>query len=97
MISFVFERVFNKPTLLLSSSVALETAIVTNIEELCGKINSTTVGKKTVDTEIEKSNGKIEKKSYDCTNASNKIIIVVPEDPGLKEKIESYVEKAKKY
>lgn len=72
-----------------------ETAIVTNIEQLCGKINSTTVGKKTVDTEIEKSDGGIEKKSYDCTNASNKIIIVVPEDPGLKEKIKSYVDKAK--
>lgn len=65
-------------------------ALKNSIERLCGKMNSTTDGLTKVTTKTE-SNGSITKKENDCGGAKNKIVLVIPEDEGLKEKIESII------
>lgn len=62
-----------------------------SIEDLCGKIKSTTDGVHSVTTKTKNNDGSTSKQTYDCSDASNKIILVIPEDPGLKEKIESII------
>lgn len=59
-------------------------AVKESLERLCGKINSTTDGRDTVNTKIEE-NGNTTKKENSCINASNKIVLVIPEDDGLQE------------
>lgn len=68
-------------------------ALKESIERLCGKMKSTTDGKTSVTTKTEK-NGTTSKKENDCSGASNKIVLVIPEDEGLKEKIESIIANA---
>jgi len=60
------------------------------IEYICGSIKSTTDGRKTIQTKDAAN----QKKEYDCTNASNKIILVIPEDEGLKEYIQAVIDEA---
>ena len=59
-------------------------ALREQIERLCGKMKSTTDGVTTIKTS-DNSDG------YDCSGASNKIVLVIPEDEGLKEKIEEII------
>lgn len=61
------------------------------IEELCGTINR--FGKK-VTIKKDKSDGSTEKEEVECSGAKKKIIITIPEDDGLKEKIESVIAKS---
>lgn len=68
-------------------------AIKMSIERLCGKIKSTTDGLKTVETKTTKD-GTTTKTPNDCTNASNKIVLVIPEDAGLKEKMEEIIKQS---
>lgn len=68
-----------------------EEAIQKSVELLCGKIKSTTVN---VDNVTVQKGDK--KENVTCSGASNKVIIVVPEDEGLKDKIQSIVDKANK-
>ena len=70
-----------------------EAALQESIEWLCGKMKSTTDGINKVTTKQE-WDGVTSKQENDCTNAANKIILVIPEDEGLKEKIESIIENA---
>lgn len=63
------------------------------IESLCGKMLSVTNGENKVNTKVE-VNGTTTKKENNCTNASNKIVLVIPEDEGLKEYIENVVAEA---
>lgn len=70
-----------------------EAALQESIEWLCGKMKSTTDGINKVTTKQE-LDGMTSKQENDCTNAANKIILVIPEDEGLKEKIESIIENA---
>ncbi|HJA80209.1 MAG TPA: hypothetical protein H9776_00310 [Candidatus Mediterraneibacter intestinipullorum] len=77
-----------EPTLTLADLD--DQAIRNSIERLCGKMNSTTDGLTSVTTKTE-TNGTTSKKENNCTGASNKIVLVVPEDAGLKEKIESII------
>ena len=65
-------------------------AIKMSIERLCGKMKSTTDGLKTVETKTTKD-GVTTKTSNDCSGASNKVILVIPEDTGLKEKMEEII------
>lgn len=60
-----------------------------DIKNMCAKIKSTTDGTKKVTV---KEDG--EKSDKDCTNANNKIILVIPEDVGLKEKYEEAIREA---
>lgn len=64
------------------------------IEYICGSMVSTTEGKTSVETKTKKNDGSTEKDTYDCTGASNKIILVIPKDEGLKELIESIINEA---
>lgn len=66
-----------------------ETALQNSIELLCGKIKSTTANLDTVTVQ----NGD-DAQTMDCTGASNKIILVIPEDEGLREKIQSIIDKS---
>ena len=61
------------------------TVIKEQIEYICGSIKSSTVGRTTVGTKVTNRDGSTQKKEYDCKNASNKIVLVIPEDPGLAE------------
>lgn len=54
------------------------------------KMKSTTDGLKTVETKTTKD-GVTTKTSNDCSGASNKVILVIPEDTGLKEKMEEII------
>ncbi len=63
------------------------------IEELCGTINSNEFGS-TVTVKKEKADGSTEKQDVNCSGAKKKIIITIPEDEGLKEKIESVIAKS---
>lgn len=63
------------------------------IEELCGTINSNEFGS-TVTVKKEKADGSTEKQDVSCSGAKKKIIITIPEDEGLKEKIESVIAKS---
>ena len=72
-----------------------EASIRLTIERLCGKMKSTTDPQKTVKTKTLKSDGSTVKEEFNCTGASNKIILVIPEDSGLKEKIEKIIASSK--
>lgn len=61
-----------------------------NIENLCGKMLKQTEGEVKVTTKIEQD-GQNQKVENNCTNAKNKIVLVIPEDAGLKEYIETVV------
>lgn len=70
-----------------------ETVMKNYIEELCGTINSNEFGS-TVTVKKEKADGSTEKADVDCGDATKKIIITIPEDEGLKEKIEAVIAKS---
>lgn len=65
-------------------------ALREQIERLCGKMKSTTDGVNKITTKTEKD-GSITKKEHDCSGASNKIVLVIPEDEGLKDKIDEII------
>ena len=68
-------------------------ALRESIERICGKMKSTTDGLTTVTTKTE-SNSSTTKSDHNCFGASNKIVLVIPEDEGLREKIESIIANA---
>lgn len=70
-----------------------EAAVQKGIEQLCGKIQSTTDGLTKVTTKTQ-VNGAVTKTENACGGAKNKIVLVIPEDDGLKEKIEAIIEKS---
>lgn len=61
-----------------------------NIETLCGKMWSVTEGETKVTTKVEQSGSKV-KKEHNCANAKNKVVLVIPEDPGLKEYMDEVI------
>lgn len=67
-----------------------DVALQDSIERLCGKMKSTTDGLNKVTTKTE-NNGTTQKTENTCSGATNKIVLVIPEDKGLKEKIESVI------
>ena len=70
-----------------------ETVIKNAIEQSCGYINSSTKDRTSVEISTKDSNGNPKTEVKDCKNASRKIVLVIPEDEGLKEKIQSVLEK----
>ena len=46
---------------------------------------------KTVTTSYKDDTGTTVKTSHNCTASKDKIILVVPEDPGLKERVEAII------
>lgn len=64
------------------------------IEYICGSMVSTTEGKTRVQVKTTKKDGSTEKKEYDCANASNKIVLVIPQDEGLDDLIESIIKES---
>ncbi len=70
-----------------------DVALTNSIERLCGKMKSTTDGVNKVTTKTT-TNGTTTKTENECSSASNKIVLVIPEDEGLKEKIESIIANA---
>lgn len=71
-----------------------DNTLKTSIEQICANVKSTTDGETRVTTEKPDSNGNENRKQRDCTGASNRIILVVPEDAGVKERIDKIVEDA---
>lgn len=67
-----------------------ETVMKNYIEKLCGTMNSNSFGK-SITIKKENADGSSKKESVDCSGASKKIIITIPEDKGLKEKIEAVI------
>ena len=70
-----------------------QTAMANQITEWCGAINSSTSGKETVTTQ-QFVDGKKQKVEENCKDATKKIVLVIPEDPGLKEKVEAAIKEA---
>ncbi|MBP3335347.1 MAG: hypothetical protein J6L61_04305 [Ruminiclostridium sp.] len=72
-----------------------EKALITEIERMSGKIKSTTsmVSSVTIKSEV---NGQKNKETVSCSGSEikSKIVLVVPEDEGLKEKFEAAISKA---
>lgn len=65
-----------------------EEALQRSIVNLSGKIRSTTSGLKSVNVSDVKGN-----QTVDCSGATNTVVLVIPEDKGLKEKIEAVIKK----
>lgn len=63
------------------------------IEYLCGTIKSNNFGS-TVTVKQEKSDGSTEKTDVSCEGATYRIILTIPEDKGLKEKMEAVIAKS---
>ena len=61
-----------------------EAAIKSSIERLSGKIRSTTESLNSVKCESGST--------YQCQGANNKVVLVIPEDEGLKEKIQQIID-----
>lgn len=70
-----------------------DVVLIKNMEALCGKIKSTTDGLNEVTTKT-KVDGTTIKTENDCSDAANRIVLVIPEDEGLKEKIEAIIAEA---
>ncbi|MCR5477247.1 MAG: hypothetical protein K6E92_06475 [Lachnospiraceae bacterium] len=68
-----------------------EDALRMQIERLCGDISSTTDGEKKVYTRTTDENGQNTTHEYNCEGAKNKIVLTIPEDPGLREKMEEII------
>jgi len=64
------------------------------IEQMCANQKSTTDGMTSIKTKKKNTTGGWNKQTHDCTGASDKIILVVPEDDGVKDRIESIVQQA---
>lgn len=69
-----------------------EKVVQDSIEQLCGKMNLNTSNVSEVTVKVEnKKDGTTTKKTYDCDGASRKIILVIPEDQGLKDKMQTII------
>lgn len=68
-----------------------DVALQNYIETLCSKALSTTQNVDTITTKSTGSDGTTKKEEHDCSGASTKIVLVIPEDQGLKEKIEEII------
>ena len=71
-----------------------DVAIQESIERLSAKMNSTTEKTNGSVTLRTKENGTSVDTKVDCAGSSNKVILVVPEDEGLKERIEEIIAKS---
>lgn len=69
-----------------------EEAIRQAIERLSGKMRSTTSGEDTVKVRTQDQYGQQTTETRDCRGANNKVILVVPDDPGLAEKIQEIID-----
>ena len=67
-----------------------DTALKNQIEVLCGKLKNSTENRTSVTTK-NTVNGTTTKTEHSCKDATNRIILVIPEDPGLKEKFEEVI------
>ncbi len=71
-----------------------EDVIKQQIEYLCAGISDTSGSLGTIQTKVTSSDGSTTKNSYECKNASSKIILVIPEDEGLSDKIQGIIDLA---
>ena len=78
-----------EPTLTLND--ISDTAIKEQIEHLCTGISDTTKGLKEIQTKSTSSDGSVKKTKHNCENNTGRIVLTIPEDAGLKEKIQSII------
>lgn len=64
------------------------------IEYICAGISDTVGSLSTVSVKTKGTDGSTKKESHDCSGATGKVVLVIPEDPGLKEKMESIIKSA---
>lgn len=69
-----------------------DVAIKEQIEHLCAGIDDSTKNLKTVQTKTTAADGTVTKTDYNCENSTQKVVLVIPEDEGLKEKIQSIID-----
>ncbi len=70
-----------------------EEAVQKALEKIAGKMRKNTSSRKTVTTKKKKFEQTIKEK-HNCEDASERIILVIPEDEGLKEKLQSIINKS---
>lgn len=70
-----------------------QTAMANQITMWCGAISSSTDGKETIKTQ-QVVNGQNAKVDTNCKDASKKIVLVIPQDEGLKEEVEKAIANA---
>ncbi|MGN0481105.1 MAG: hypothetical protein ACI4EV_06000 [Lachnospiraceae bacterium] len=69
-------------------------AVKMAVEQLAANAKSSTDRKKKVSIKVKDEYGVVTTKEVDCSGASNKVILVIPQDNGLKEKIEGIIAKS---
>ncbi len=67
-----------------------QTAMANQITMWCGAISSSTDGKETIKTQ-QVVNGQNAKVDTNCKDASKKIVLVIPQDEGLREEVEKAI------
>ena len=72
-----------------------DTVIREQIEHLCAGIYDTSNAHSTVTVKTKKAGGSTDKPEYTVENPKAKIVLVIPEDEGLKARIEEIVKSAK--
>lgn len=71
-----------------------ENVMQSYIEHLCGTMNSNEFGSTVTVKRENKKDGSTTKKNVSCEDATKRIIITIPEDPGLEEKIKQVIAKS---
>ncbi len=69
-----------------------DVAIKEQVEHLCAGINDSAKKLKTVETKKMGTDGTVTKTEYNCENNTQKIVLVIPEDEGLKDKLQSIID-----
>ncbi len=66
--------------------------IKNQIEYLCAGIDDTVNRLDTIETKTTGANGDTIKETYNCSNASKKVVLTIPEDEGLSERIQAIID-----
>lgn len=68
-----------------------DTALRDQIKQMCAGVSAQTERLDEVTVKKKGANGQMTKSTYDCSDAKTRVIITIPEDDGLKERMESIV------
>ena len=73
-----------------------DAAIKEQIEHLCAGIDDSTKNMKIIETKTTGTDGTVTKNSYNCANSKQKIVLAIPEDDGLAERMQAIVDSCNK-
>lgn len=69
-----------------------EQAIKEQVEHWCTGLNDSTEKLDTIQTRTTDSSGSSKKNTYECDNSTKKLVIVIPQDEGLQDKLQSIID-----